>query len=55
MREKRMVMKELVRRCKIDIMCLQESESIMKEIEGARLSKWVASPVERRSRDIMIL
>lgn len=59
--DKRRAMKELVRKCKIDILYLQEmncegdGESIMRERGGARLTKGVASTVEGRAGGIMIL
>lgn len=54
---KRKAVKELVKRCKINIPCIQESkgdeEFIMRETRGQRLSKGVTSPTEGKSRSIM--
>lgn len=59
--EKRRVAKEFIRRCKIDVFCIQEikceegGEDLLREIGGARLSKGIVVPAEGRSGGLLLL
>lgn len=59
--EKRRAVRDLIKRCKIDIFCLQEAKCevngsvLLRELGGTRLSLGVTSPAVGRSKGIMFL